>query len=578
MSLKQLNKFEYAQPEIKISRSKFDMSFSHKTTIKAGDLVPIYLEEVLPGDTFVIDTNTLTRMNLPAVPIMDDLYQDIFFFWVPNRICCNGEKDWQRIIANENVNGPFAPVSEATLQNTNNTIALSDFINSDDSACFAGDSAMYDSLFNYLVNPVGYNGNSMDSDADVQLGGEISRLPFVAYGLIWNNWFRDENTQSPIAAKDLTWIQTATEPNSCLKVNRFRDYFSSCLPAPQKGASVNLPLGSLAPVVVGDDHYSAATATNHLRFAYSGTATDDYMTLVQAKGSGNNRGDVLVNPSDTTGEISPLYTNPINLWTDLSSATAATVSELRMAFAIQKMLETDSRCGSRYKEFLLAFYGVSIPDNTIQIPEYLGGKRFHLDVNQVVQVAPGASSPIGNLGGISTTFNHSKSVVKSFNEHGYIIGVTCIRPQHSYSQGIPKLWTRNRRFDWYNPKFANLSEMAVFKRELFLDNNSVDPLYPNGYDVFGYQEAWAEYRFHPNKTSGALAPQNGLADLGIWTYSDYYQSYPSLNSFNQESKDLVGRSLVDTKTKFQFLCDFFFDVKAIRPLPVFSIPGLIDHH
>ena len=467
MSLKQLNKFEYAQPEIKISRSKFDMSFSHKTTIKAGDLVPIYLEEVLPGDTFVIDTNTLTRMNLPAVPIMDDLYQDIFFFWVPNRICCNGEKDWQRIIANENINGPFAPVSEATLQNTNNTIAINDFV--DDAGtgygCFAGDSTMYDSLFNYLVNPIGYDGSDMDDDANTQLGAEISRLPFVAYGLIWNNWFRDENTQSPIAAKDLNWIKKATQSNSCLKVNRFRDYFSSCLPAPQKGAAVTLPLGSLAPVVAGDDH-SMAKGNEFLHFGQDkGTAfsTDAGKPVYTA--SQSSKGWLYADKDATAqSEFNPAYLSaPINLWTDLSSATAATVSELRMAFAIQKMLETDSRCGSRYKEFLLAFYGVSIPDNTIQIPEYLGGKRFHLDVNQVVQVAPGASSPIGNLGGISSTFNHSKSVVKSFNEHGYIIGVTCIRPQHSYSQGIPKLWTRNRRFDWYNPKFANTLRIRMLR-------------------------------------------------------------------------------------------------------------------
>ena len=472
MSLKQLNKFEYAQPEIKISRSKFDLSYSHKTTIKAGDLVPIYLEEVLPGDTFVIDTNTLTRMNLPAVPIMDDLYQDIFFFWVPNRIACNGEKDWQRIIANENVNGPFAPVSEATLQNTNNTIALDDFV--DDSGT-AGDANMagsngymFDSLFNYLVNPIGYDDSQMDQDSSEQLGAEISRLPFVAYGLIWNEWFRDENTQSPVAAKDLNWIKTATQKDSCLKVNRFRDYFSSALPAPQKGAAVSLPLGSLAPVVAGDDH-TLPSNSQFLHFDITkGTAfgTDAQKPVYTASQAG--KGWLYADKDATAqGEYDPAYISaPMNLWTDLSSATAATVSELRMAFAIQKMLETDSRCGSRYKEFLLAFYGVSIPDNTIQIPEYLGGKRFHLDVNQVVQVAPGSSSPIGNLGGISTTFNHSKSVVKSFNEHGYIIGVTCIRPQHSYSQGIPKLWTRNRRFDWYNHYKSKYLNQIIHFEEL----------------------------------------------------------------------------------------------------------------
>ena len=188
MSLKQLNKFEYAQPVIKISRSKFDMSHSHKTTIKAGDLVPIYLEEVLPGDTFVIDTNTLTRMNLPAVPIMDDLYQDIFFFWVPNRIACNGEKDWQRIIANENVNGPYAPLTEATLQNTNNTISLDSF--EDETGNYLVPAP--DSVFNYLCNPAGDGFSDYDSEMSSYMGAELSRLPFVSYGLIWNNWFRDE--------------------------------------------------------------------------------------------------------------------------------------------------------------------------------------------------------------------------------------------------------------------------------------------------------------------------------------------------------------------------------------------------
>lgn len=580
MSLKQLNQFRQAMPSIDIRRSKFNRSHSHKTTIKAGDLVPIFYDEVIPGDTFILDTNVLARMILPAVPVMDDIYCDTYFFWVPARLCTQGEKDFQQIFG-QNDGGYWAPATEKTLSNTGN---MMDFGYLDDTTSHEVNP---DSIMNYFgFGAIGKTGANLGDSAFS--GFQFSKLPFVAYGLIWNEWFRDENTQAPIDPKAGSFLQHIHEADSCLKANKFHDYFTSCLPAPQKGGSVSLPLGTLAPVVSIDTVHAGNTAGVYTGFDTTGfTPGADFYVGSRVTGSNQGKLGTVLGPA---GEDQPVdYNKDIyfrNLWTDLSTATATTVSELRTAFAIQKMLETDARTGTRYREMLKGHFGVTIPDTTIQVPEYLGGKRFSLNVNEVVQHSGNVSgsTPLGTLGGISTTFNHSKSFVKSFNEFGYVIGVMVIRNQQSYSSMIPPLWTRNRRYDWYDPKFANLSEQAVMKTSLDMysiwkNNTSSKAQFDTAIQaVFGYQEAWADYRYKSNLVTGALNPEFGNNDFGIWTFANLFDTVPSLASFMPQGKDQVARSLIDTSTNYQFIVDMYFDYKCIRPMPVFSIPGLVDHH
>lgn len=549
--IESLNRFAQSPVGLDIGRSKFNMPAKTKTTFKSGMLIPLMWKEVLPGDTFKCDLSAVVRSVTPAVPVMDDSFFDIYYFFVPNRIACRHPNDWAAVCG-ENFNGPFAQATEVTLENTGNFLPIADIVGDYD-----GDDNVYSmSLANYLgIRIQDYTGFT----------AKINALPFVAYHKIWNEWFRDQNVETPIDIENMFQNKGL---NVLRPVAKVHDYFS-CLPAPQKGASVSLPLGTLAPVITGTEH-----DTNGMTPALKLRRTTDGSTSTGTVGV--NVGQVATGASSTIPGSNYLY--PSNLYADLANATAASINAIRLAFALQKFEEKQGLGGSRYREVLKSFFGVTIPDYTVQVPEYLGGKRVPLNITQVLQTSSTDTvSPLGATGAFSNTGFNDNGFVKSFNEYGIIMAVACVRTLQSYSQGISKSWTRNRRFDFYWPSFANLGEQPVYKYELYADSTTFVP--NASAPVFGYQEAWADYRYSPVLVTGNFAPDANDTTLTAWTYTNKFASAPVLNSaFVSQPASQIGDTLVVANSSYQFIGDFQFNIVAVRPMPLYSIPGLIDHH
>ena len=549
-------------PQANIKRSVFGYKHTHKTTFNAGDLVPVFVQEVLPGDTFDINLSSLVRLATPLHPTMDNLFLDTYFFFVPNRLIWD---NWTKFMG-ENDNAwaqdtdLFVPpfLSYGAVNNTQYATAV----------------GVYDSsILNYLGMPV--------FDKDTTKNFRASILDLNAYIKIWNDWFRDENLQDecPIFKNDgimstAYWANYHTYlvnnfgvsgsngylnmADSCLKVARFHDYFSSALPYPQKGPDVLIPAGG--DVLFDKDAIGASTEAlwRDPNGSAHSTSGQIYST---------NTGRVADNANNR------LFYDPQG--TLVLDGLQITVNNLRLAIQTQKLLEADARGGTRYIESIFTHFGVKSPDGRLQRSEYLGGKRTILNMDEVIQTSETtASSPLGNLAGRSVTATNENGFVKSFTEHGYIIGVACVRHSRTYSQGVNRRYSRFNRLHYYYPVLANIGEQPILNQELFLAQTG-DSKDPSG--VFGYQEAWAEYRYTPDRLSGKFNP-DATGTLVSWTYADDYSTTPSLSSqWLQEGSTEVARSVV-VQSQPQFIADFYFHGKAVRPMPVFSVPGLMDHH
>lgn len=596
MKINNLNRFQVNPSNIDMQRSRIGRDYSNTTTFLTGDLVPIYVHECLPGETLKLDFSSLVRSLTPAVPVMDNAFIDYYFFFVPNRLCTYDSKTWQKVCG-ENTSSYWAPASEQTLFDSTN-----DRVNIKDLQVQTINNVNYkvapQSLLNYLgcaVLPTTRVGTG-----STNFTGMINLLAPRAYYAIWNEWFRDENTQAPITLEQVKNYLGANSKNlnggllytGIRKVNKYHDIFTSTMPSPQKGASVLLPLGTTAPVITGSVHNLAQSGLtlagpNGSRLfdtSYQGTG----LTLGVGREDGSGAGNLAIvgdtdsataqgGLADSSGQM-PYSTLvnavPQNLYADLSAATAASVNELRNAFAIQRLLEKDARGGTRYFETLLSHFGVSNPDLVLQRPEYLAGKRVPLNMMQVLQTSETNTSPLGTTGAMSNTISSDYMFTKSFGEYGLVLGLACVRTSQSYSQGIPKYMLRSKRFDFYWPVFANIGEQAILKKELYFSNSSSD-----NDAVFGYQEAWADYRYQSNKVSGFFNPDAGDTALSAWTYTNNFSNYPTLNSdFMYQDYKQYEDTLAVSNVSYHFIGNFYFDEKLTLPMPLYSIPGLIDHH
>lgn len=552
MSRNANTRFALNPTRLDMSRSRFDRSSSYKTTFNVGDLIPFYVDEVLPGDTFTIDTSKVVRMQTLLTPIMDNIYLDTYFFFVPNRIIW---EHWRELMG-ENTQSAWLPQIEYSVPQ----------ITAPSGGWSVG------TIADYMGIPTGVSNLS------------VNAMPFRAYALICNEWFRDENLTDPlnIPISDATvagsngsqYVTDVAKGGMPFKASKYHDYFTSCLPAPQKGPDVTIPVGSLSaiPVVTGDTH---GGSTKSLHFGGNFASNTNYALGISSNASGSTTFSGTTGGSSVFGGPKMF---PDNLWTsevDSGSFAVATINQLRTAFQIQKLYERDARGGTRYIEILKSHFGVTSPDARLQRPEYLGGSRIPININQVVQNSgtPSDGTPQGTVAAYSVTTDSHSEFTKSFVEHGFIIGLMVARYDHTYQQGLDRFWSRKDRFDYYWPVFANLGEQAVLNKEIYAQGSAVDD------EVFGYQEAWADYRYKPSRVTGEMRSSYSQS-LDVWHLADYYNTLPSLSdSWIREDSATVNRVLaVSDNVSAQLFCDVFIRCFATRPMPLYSIPGLIDHH
>lgn len=542
---------------IDIPRSRFDRSHTYKTTLNTGDLIPIFCEEIYPGDTMTMDMASVVRMATPIFPVMDNAYMDVYFFQVPNRLVWD---HWREFMGENRQTHWEQPTQYQIPQVT----------------APAGGWTK-GTLADYFGLPTQVEGIS------------VSSLPFRAYGLIWNEWFRDENLQDPCMVNLDETTQTGSNGNDYVldvqkggmpaKAAKYHDYFTSALPAPQKGPAVMLPLGTLAPVWAGltdNTQPSPSGASMHLKSSTTQASPAAMHILGTGRANTGTTAEELT--SYTTGGTlnlqNPDSLYPANLYADLTQATGATINQLRQAFAVQRMYEKDARGGTRYVEMIRAHFGVTSPDGRQQRPEYLGGFRKKIGMDQVLQTsATDSVTPQGNTAAYSLTITNNSLFTKSFTEHSLVIGLMVIRTDHTYQQGINRMWSRKARTDFYFPSLANIGEQAILNKEIYAQGNAADT------QAFGYQEAWADLRYHPSIVTGAMR-SNYRTSLDFVHYADYYKEQPVLGStWIQETRENMNRTIaVQDQLEDQFIADLFFKYNMARPMPLYSIPGLIDHH
>lgn len=551
-------------PQVDISRSKFNRDCTIKTSFNVGDVIPFYVDEVLPGDTFQVKTSKVVRLQTLLTPMMDNLYLDTYYFYVPNRLVWQHWKE----LNGENTESAWIPQTEYQVPQ----------IKSPKGGFAVG------TIADYMGIPTGVENLS------------VNALPFRAYALIMNEWFRDQNLTDPLSIPfDDATVQGVNSGNyitDCakgglpFKAAKYHDYFTSCLPSPQKGPDVLIPVaeaanipvyatGELVPGLTSTTGYGLAgfAAGNNgspRRVLSSFKSGLDSITTTQSTGP-------ITSPLSVASQSNPDGSNlftPANLWAVQSgNAQAATINQLRMAFQIQKLYERDARSGTRYTEVLHSHFGVTSPDARLQRPEYLGGNRLPININQVLQQSETGSTPQGTATGQSLTTDVHGDFSKSFVEHGFVIGLMVARYDHTYQQGLERFWSRKTRFDYYWPVFANIGEQAVLNKEIYAQGTAEDD------EVFGYQEAWADYRYKPSRVSGEMRSQYAQS-LDVWHLADDYAALPSLSdSWIREDKNTVDRVLaVTSKVSNQLFADIFVQNETTRPMPLYSIPGLIDHH
>ena len=550
-------------PEMHASRTRFNRDQTVLTTFDAGKLIPFFVDEVLPGDTFQVDTSAIVRMTTPKYPVMDDAYIDLYYFYAPNRILWDNFKHFMGEVEET----PWMPsktyaVPQIKIEGTDQKPAPNER-----------------SVLDYMGVPT-----------KIKKTFSINALPIRAYVKIWNEFFRDENVDNAAVLKtddtDVIYsfseekeetmekeLQNAVLGGNLLPVNKFHDYFTSCLPYPQRGPEVNVSLSGNAPVFFSDSYTggvenaidrsvwlnSSGTGTFAARIVNTKTA-DGKSPLGRIMGVTTNGGSSTDSSKADSGFM----------WTNLQNVNATTINQLREAVAVQQYYEALARGGSRYREQVQALWNVTISDKTVQVPEYLGGGRYHVNVNQIIQTSGQQAStetPIGETGAVSVTPINESSFTKSFEEHGFVIGVACVRHNRSYQQGLERFWSRKDRLDYYVPQFANLGEQPVKKKEIMLTGEATDD------ETFGYQEAWADYRMKPNRVSG-LMRSNATGTLDFWHYADNYAKVPTLSQeWMAEGKSEIARTLI-MQDEPQFFGAIRVANKTTRRMPLYSVPGL----
>lgn len=542
-------------PQMKASRTRFNRDQTILTTFDAGKLIPFYVDEVLPGDTFSVDTAAIIRMTTPKYPVMDDSFIDFYYFFCPNRILWDNFKYFMGEVEST----PWMP--------TKTYIAPVLIVNGTNEKPAPDEKSVLD----YMGVPT-----------KIKNAFSINALPIRAYVKIWNEFFRDENVgnaatiqtsdkavqydfadeENETMEKDLS---NAILGGNLLPVNKFHDYFTSCLPYAQRGPNVTLPL----------------TGNARVEWSFSMDELQDYGIMTSngathlVPAAGNTLGAPTRNedngkPRVLLGKDAGGVSTWVPMEARLDNATSATINQLRQAISVQQYYEALARGGSRYREQVQAIWDVVISDKTVQVPEYLGGGRYHVNINQIVQTSgqqTNSDTPIGETGAMSVTPINESSFTKSFEEHGFVIGVCCVRHNRSYQQGLERFWSRFDRLDYYVPQFANLGEQPVKKKEIMLTGDKTDD------ETFGYQEAWADYRMKPNRVSG-LMRSNATGTLDFWHYADNYSTVPTLSQeWMAEGKNEIARTLI-VQDEPQFFGAIRVANKTTRRMPLYSVPGL----